>query len=102
MRCHRLLLASAALLLPPLAGRAEEPAHFHHVRLNVTDVAKSVRFYARVFGAVPVKFQGVADALFTERSFILFNRVEQPPPNELTSAVWHIGWGGVDVKNEYE
>ncbi|HEV3137050.1 MAG TPA: VOC family protein, partial [Pirellulales bacterium] len=81
---------------------AEERAHFHHVRLNVTDVDKSIRFYARVFGAVPVKFQGAAEALFTERSFILFNKVNKPPANELTSAIWHIGWGGVDVKSEYE
>jgi catechol 2,3-dioxygenase-like lactoylglutathione lyase family enzyme len=70
--------------------------------LNVTDVDKSMRFYARVFGAVPVKFQGVANALFAERSFILFNKVSQPPPSDLTSAIWHIGWGGVDVKSEYE
>jgi catechol 2,3-dioxygenase-like lactoylglutathione lyase family enzyme len=81
---------------------AEERARFHHVRLNVTDVPKSIGFYARVFGAVPVKFNGVAEGLFTERSFILFNQVGKPPPSELTSAIWHIGWGGVDVKSEYE
>jgi catechol 2,3-dioxygenase-like lactoylglutathione lyase family enzyme len=106
--CRNLsFLALVVVLAYPEAGRinacrADEPAHFHHVRLNVTDVDKSIRFYARVFGAVPVKFQGVADALFTERSFILFNQVSQPPPSDLTSAIWHIGWGGVDVKSEYE
>ena len=41
-------------------------------------------------------------ALFTERSLILFNKVAEPPPSDLTSGIWHIGWGGVDVKNEYE
>jgi catechol 2,3-dioxygenase-like lactoylglutathione lyase family enzyme len=107
MRRHRSLVALGVGLALCGADRpgpchAEERAHFHHVRLNVTDVARSMRFYERVFGAVPVKFQGVADALFTERSFILFNRVSQPPPSALTSAIWHIGWGGVDVKGEYE
>jgi catechol 2,3-dioxygenase-like lactoylglutathione lyase family enzyme len=55
-----------------------------------------------VFGAVPVKFRSVNDALFTERSLILFNKVTEQPPSELVSGIWHIGWGGVDVKNVYE
>src|SRR6185369_2845979 len=81
---------------------AQERAHFHHIRLNVTNVEESIRFYSRVFGAVPVKFHGTIDALFTERSFLLFNKVNSPPPSDLVSGIWHIGWGGVDVKNEYE
>jgi catechol 2,3-dioxygenase-like lactoylglutathione lyase family enzyme len=86
----------------PGAARGQEPARFHHVHLNVTDPAESSRFYARVFGAVPVKFRGSVDALFTERSFLFFNKVDAPPPSALTSGIWHIGWGGVDVKNEYQ
>src|SRR5262245_27691216 len=101
-------LAAAAViccLIPrPTLGQSpvEERAHFHHVRLNVTNVDQSFRFYSRVFGAVPIKFHGTADALFTERSLILFNQVTEPPPSDLVSGIWHIGWGGVDVKNEYE
>jgi catechol 2,3-dioxygenase-like lactoylglutathione lyase family enzyme len=82
---------------------AEEPhARFHHVTLNVVDPQKSIQFYGRVFGATPVKFRGVADAAFTEKSFLLFNKVDKPADNRLNTGVWHIGWGGVDVKNEYE
>jgi len=104
---NRRLAALAPLfcfLVAGLAGRShgDEPAHFHHIRLNVTNVDESIRFYARVFGAVPVKFHGTSNALFTERSLILFNKVEQPPPSDLKSGIWHIGWGGVDVKSEYE
>jgi catechol 2,3-dioxygenase-like lactoylglutathione lyase family enzyme len=97
-----ILVAGFAAALCSNSSHGDEPAHFHHVRLNVTNVEKSIRFYSRYFGAVPVKFQGVADALFTERSLILFNKVDQPPPSDLTSGIWHIGWGGVDVKNEFE
>jgi catechol 2,3-dioxygenase-like lactoylglutathione lyase family enzyme len=79
-----------------------EPARFHHVMLNAIDPAKSIQFYQRVFGASPIKFRGVADALFTEKSFILFNKVDAPPESKLNTGIWHIGWGGVDVKNEYE
>ncbi len=89
------VLASAALSI------ADEPAHFHHVRLKLMNVGESIRFYSRVFGAVRVQFHG-SDALFTERSLILFNKVSEPPASELVSGIWHIGWGGVDVKNEYE
>jgi catechol 2,3-dioxygenase-like lactoylglutathione lyase family enzyme len=100
-------LALAAGLFCTLAAGAgvaedQERAHFHHVHLNVTDIDASTRFYARVFGAVPVKFHGTADALFTERSFLLFNKVAGPPPSALASGIWHIGWGGVDVKNEFQ
>jgi catechol 2,3-dioxygenase-like lactoylglutathione lyase family enzyme len=79
-----------------------EPARFHHVQLNVTNPDKSVRFYRRVFGAVPIKFRGAEEALFTERSFILLNKVDEAPDPTLNTGIWHIGWGGVDVANEYE
>lgn len=84
------------------ADEPVQPARFHHVLLNSTNPANSLRFYRRVFGAVPIKFRGAADALFTERSFLLFNQVDSPPDATLNTGVWHIGWGGVDVKNEYD
>jgi catechol 2,3-dioxygenase-like lactoylglutathione lyase family enzyme len=100
------------LLLPALAAagwlsvRAQDvgggnPAHFHHVHLNVTDIQRSTDFYQRVFGAVPVKFNGRSDALFTERSFLLLNKVAAAPPAAPTTAMWHLGWGGVDLPNEF-
>ena len=109
-RRYALLLAASFLSLAWVAGvtakrlvaQTVEPARFHHVMLNVTDPQESIRFYARVFGATPVKFRDVADALFTERSFILLNKVDAPPESKLNTGIWHIGWGGVDVKNEYE
>jgi catechol 2,3-dioxygenase-like lactoylglutathione lyase family enzyme len=101
---RRALLVSGLLVC--LAGRnglrGEEPAHFHHVRLNVRDVGKSMRFYQRLFGAVPVKYRGNPDSVFVERSFLLFNTVESPPDGALNTAIWHIGWGGVDLRSEYE
>lgn len=107
MRSTRLcpLLVLFAVCFAPLNrswAEDAEPARFHHVHLNVTDVAKSMRYYARVFGATPIKFRHVADAMFTERSFILFNSVSDPADPTLNTGIWHIGWGGVDVKNEYE
>lgn len=97
-------LVAALGIAQPVRLLAEEvaPANFHHVHLNVTDPKKSIQFYGRVFGATPTKYRGVADALFTERSFILLNKVDKAPESKLNTGIWHIGWGGVDVKNEYE
>lgn len=81
---------------------AVEPAHFHHVRLNVTDPGKTLGFYKRFFGAVEVKYRGVVPALFTERSYILLNKVDAPPPSGPRTALSHIGWAAVTGKDEYE
>lgn len=97
-----LLLAGAAGSLGLQAADEVEPARFHHVRINATNPKKSLAFYERHFGAVPVRFHGAADGLFVERSFLLFNKVDEPPPKALASAIWHIGWGGVDVLNEFQ
>jgi catechol 2,3-dioxygenase-like lactoylglutathione lyase family enzyme len=96
------LIASGLSCVGKLAAQDIEAARFHHVMLNVTDPQKSIEFYRRVFGATPVKFRGASDALFTERSFLLLNKVAAPPDSKLNTGIWHIGWGGVDVKNEYE
>lgn len=45
------------------ATPAARPSGIHHVRLTVTDIARSRDFYARVFGAPPaLDFSGEADA----------------------------------------
>jgi catechol 2,3-dioxygenase-like lactoylglutathione lyase family enzyme len=89
------------IALAPTAVNAEESAEFHHVRINSVDPAKSIKFYERNFSAVPVKFAGVADGLLVDRSFILYTKVDEPAPSDLTSAIWHIGWGGVDGPSDH-
>ena len=99
--CGAWVAALGLVATVPCAHSAEEAAHFHHVHLNVTNVKQSIRFYRRVFGAVPVRFRDRSDALFTERSFVLFSQVDAPPDATLNTGIWHIGWGGVDVKSLY-
>ncbi len=80
-----------------------ELPHYHHFHLNVVDPAESIKFYRRFLGAVEVKYRGVADALFTERSFILLTRVASPAlPSTPACILTHMGWAGVDGPNEYE
>jgi catechol 2,3-dioxygenase-like lactoylglutathione lyase family enzyme len=98
-RCGAALLS---LLVVSAWGDDVLPARFHHVRINATNPAQSMRFYRRVFGAVPIKFNDAVDALFVERSFLIFNHVDEAPDPALNTGIWHIGWGGVDVPAEYE
>lgn len=86
-------------------GFAAEPPndpHFHHVHYNVTDPAATMAFYKKHLGAIQVKYKGKTDALFTERSYILMNKVDRPPRNEPTTSLMHIGWAGVDGPNEFK
>lgn len=93
----------AIFMLTAAAAAADvEPARFHHVHLNVTDPEATMEFYERIFGATRVKYAHTVESLYTERSFILMNKVDEPAPTELKSGLWHIGWGGVDMPNEYE
>ena len=93
---------SAALPLAAQEPQAEvEAARFHHIHLNVTDPGRSIDFYRATFGAVPIEFRGVADAVYTERSFILFTEVEEAPDGSQRSGIWHFGWGGVDLPSQY-
>lgn len=94
------LIAAAPHPLP--AQDDAEPAHFHHVHLNVVDPDATLAFYQRFLGAVKVSYRGTEPALFVERSFLLLDRVEAPPEAAPTTVVQHIGWAGVDGPNEFE
>ena len=81
---------------PPAAG-----IHFHHVHLNVTDPTATIAFYQKFFGANTVRYRGLSDGLFTEKSFILLSKVGTPPRSNLGTSLWHIGWAGVDGESEF-
>ena len=42
------------------------------------------------------------DAVWAQKSWLLFTKVGAPPPWELTSAIWHFGWGAEDMKATYQ
>jgi catechol 2,3-dioxygenase-like lactoylglutathione lyase family enzyme len=86
---------------PPIAS-VVEPAHFHHVHLNVVDPDSTLAFYEHFFGANRIRYRDRADALFTERSFILLEKVDEPPRDNFGTSLWHIGWAGVDGNSEFE
>lgn len=101
------VLAGTVLLALPRPGspageQAAEPAHFHHVHLNVVDPDSTLAYYENFFGAYPIRYRDRSDALFAERSFFLLSRVDEPPPSNLGTTLWHIGWAGVVGEAEFE
>ncbi len=82
---------------PPIAA-----AHFHHLHLNTTDPAAAINFYTSKFDCEKGRFAGLLDAVWAQKSWLLFSKVSTPPPWELTSAIWHFGWGAEDMKATYQ
>jgi hypothetical protein len=102
-----LTLALTALHIPGSArADSDEPAtqeaHFHHLHLNTLDPAGAIDFYTSKFDCEKGKFVGLKDAVWAQKSWLLFNKVDKAPPWELTSAIWHFGWGAEDMKATYQ
>jgi len=77
-------------------------AHFHHVHLNVTDRKAAIAYYVKHFDAKADVFAGTEDAVWTQRSWLLFNEVAEKPPSSEGTAINHIGWGALDAHAEFE
>jgi catechol 2,3-dioxygenase-like lactoylglutathione lyase family enzyme len=90
------LCISCAVASPALAQ-----AHFHHVHLNSTDPKAAIDFYTTHLSGEKAAFDG-ADAVWTQSSWLLFTKVKQPPPHDIVSPLFHIGWGAEDMKAEFE
>jgi catechol 2,3-dioxygenase-like lactoylglutathione lyase family enzyme len=102
------LLLVCAVCVLPLFAQSEttqdaitNTAHFHHLQLNTTDPQRALEFYTSRFDCERAKFNG-QDAVWAQKSWILFNKVKQAPPHELTSTIWHFGWGAENMPAEYE
>lgn len=78
------------------------PAHFHHIHLNATNPAAAIDFYSSKFDCEKVKFAGEWDAVWAQKAWILFTKVASAPPSEITSGIWHFGWGAEDMKAAYQ
>ena len=75
---------------------------FHHLHLNTPDPKAAIEFYTSRFDSEPARFAGLMDAVWAQKSWMLFSKVSQPPAWELTSSIWHFGWGAENMKAEYE
>lgn len=91
------------LLIAAPAALSQAPAHFHHLHLNTTDPQAAIEFYNARLESEKRKFAGAQDAVWAHQAWLLFTRVSQPPKSEITSAIWHMGWGGGEhMKESYQ
>ena len=95
-------LALASIATAQDTAPSVPAARFHHVHLNTVDPEAAINFYTTKFKAERQKFAGLRDAVWTGDSWILFTKVDSPPPSEIISGIWHIGWGGEDMKSVYQ
>lgn len=72
------------------------------MHLNSVDPAAAIDFYASKFKARKERFAGLADAIWTGDSWLLFTKAAQPPPSDLVSGIWHIGWGAEDMPSAFK
>src|SRR5579885_2625914 len=93
------LLAAAWIALPQ---EQPAPAHFHHIHLNNTDPQTAMDFYTSHFDCEKAKFAGSIDAVWAQKSWMFFNKVNRPPKADVTSALYHMGWGAEDMKATYQ
>ena len=91
----------SVFLVSVVASSSAAQTHFHHVHLNSTDPKAAIEFYTTHLSGEKATFDG-ADAVWTQKSWLLFNKVKQPPPSEVVSPLFHIGWGAEDMKAEFE
>jgi catechol 2,3-dioxygenase-like lactoylglutathione lyase family enzyme len=112
-RCLRPALGALILLAgwglyaaPDAPADSDKPAapeaHFHHLHLNATDPAAAIDFYTAKFDCEKAKFMGAQKAVWAQKSWLLFHKVDKAPPWEFTSTIWHFGWGAEDMKAEYK
>ena len=86
----------------PAFGQQYPQAHFHHIHLNSTDPAAAIEFYTSKFDCEKAKFAGSWDGVWAQKAWVLFNKVAAPPSAEITSTIWHFGWGAEDMPATYQ
>jgi catechol 2,3-dioxygenase-like lactoylglutathione lyase family enzyme len=95
----KLMLIVVIVLTVPTGLPAQ--TRFHHLHLNTTDTAQALKFYTSKFDCEETTFLK-EPAVWTQQSWLLFNQVKTAPAWELTSAIWHFGWGAEDMKATYQ
>jgi hypothetical protein len=76
------------VLSSSLFAQTVSDAHFHHLHLNATDPKADIEFYTTKFDAEKARFQGLVDAVWAQKSWVLFQKVATAPP-----AKWSVPTG---------
>lgn len=97
------LTAATGAIGSPTVQETSPPApgiSLHHIHLNSPDPKAAIDFHLARFEAERDHPPGLDEGIRGQRTSILFRKVASPPPWQLTSAIWHIGWGAPDMPAE--
>ena len=103
----RKILAASVLALVSGTPRAQVPAgeavplgiRFHHVHLNSVNPAAAAAYYPKAFTtSVQTTFNGYEAIRTVNGPYLLFSKVNTPPPTQPQSAIWHFGWNTPDSR----
>jgi hypothetical protein len=96
------LLAAASRTPQAQAPASQADAsgiRFHHVHLNSVNPAVAAEYYTRVFtSSVKTTFNGDVAVKTVNGPYLLFTKVNAPPPTQPQSAIWHFGWNTPDSR----
>src|SRR5271155_2318624 len=97
----KMIGVALALLSAPAAEPGAAPA-VHHLHLNSVDPEAAIDFYFKQFPSTSKSTFAGLPALKAGKVYVLFNKVNTPPPIEPQTALWHFGWHVVDVRQNLE
>jgi len=99
-------LLLACLVASPPTAQTPAPLPtpgFHHLHLNSVNPDAAIDFYTRQFPSTSRDtFAGLPALRSPNNVWVLFNRVDTPPPTEPATAFWHFGWHVTDVRESLE
>lgn len=76
---------------------------FHHLHLNSVNPEAAIDFYTRQFPTTSkATFAGQPALKSPTDVWVLFNKVDTPPPTQPQTAFWHFGWYVTDVHKSLE
>ena len=99
-------IAAALLAIGTLAAQTPAPPavpasgiRFHHVHLNSVNPDAAADYYVKAFTtSVKTTFNGEVAVRTVNGPYLLFHKVNTPPPTQPQSAIWHFGWNTPDSR----
>ena len=80
-----------------------EQGHFHHLHMNVSDVARTTKFYQQIFGVAAIQYDNRMPALAMERSFLFMNRMDADKiGNHQMTGLTHGCWATEDGPHTFQ
>jgi len=100
MKTSSVVAVTLALWAIALAGQAPPSGiRFHHVHLNSVNPDAAADYYTKVFTtSVKTTFNGEVAVRTVNGPYLLFTKVNRPPPTQPQSAIWHFGWNTPDSR----